>query len=373
MLGLGHLRLSLALADAIVAEPPADGDRSSALVVSGSPACTSVATAAGVDILKLPTLPVGPDSSWAATGLRPPSGLAMSEPDVRALREWICLAAVRGLCPEVAVVDYRPLGRGGELRKALEWLRNELDCTIAFGMWDIDDDAAKLSAGWTDELAAEVARLYDLAFVYGTPLPDDPRIEALRAAGVPVREIGLIGVASRIDPTEDLGDGYLLVTAGGGADGFTLLSAVLDGIRERPLPFRTVLVSGPLMSEDQVARLRTLAAGLDAQVERSRPDMDAVLAGARAVISMAGYCTVAEILGSGKPALLIPRVFPREEQLNRARHWAATGRLEMLEPDRVHTPEFRNSIDRLVERAPGPGLPLTGAADAARILRARMA
>src|SRR5437868_8368024 len=127
MLGLGHLSLSLGLAEALVGDPapaesaPGEHHPSSALVVSGSPAFASRETAPGVDVLKLPTLPVGPDSGWSATSLQPPSGLAMSEPAVRALRESLCLVAVRGLRPDVAVVDYRPLGRNGELGRALEW------------------------------------------------------------------------------------------------------------------------------------------------------------------------------------------------------------------------------------------------------------
>ena len=376
MLGLGHLRLSLSLAEAIVVEPgpndsgPEAQNASSALVVSGSPACGSVATPAGVDVLKLPTLPVGPDSGWAATSFRPPSSLAIGEPAVRALRERLCLAAVQALRPDVAVVDYRPLGRGGELRSALQWMRNNLDCTVALGVWDVDDAHARLRLDWTDDLIAAVAQSYDLAFVYGRPSADDPRIEALHAAGVRVHETGLVGVAPADHPPADLGDGYLLVTAGGGVDGFELLSAVLDAIRVHSIPLPTVLVPGPLMPEDRVALLRARAAGLDVRFERSRPDMDAVLAGARAVIAMAGYCTVAEILGSGKPALLVPRAFPREEQLNRARRWAAAGRVEMVEPDRVATPELRDAIDRLLKRAPQPGVPLSGAGDAARILQA---
>jgi predicted glycosyltransferase len=379
MLGLGHLSLSLAVAEALVGDPappesaPGEHHSSSALVVSGSPAFASRGTTRGVDVLKLPTLPVGPDSGWAATSLQPLSGLAMSEPAVRALRESLCLASVRGLRPDIAVVDYRPLGRGGELSRALEWLRAETNCTIAFGMWDVDDAAPRLRRDWTDELAVKVGQFYDLALVYGTPAPDDPRIEALRAAGVPICETGLVGVRPADDPPHDLGEGYLLVTAGGGADGFPLLSAVLDVIRARPLPLRAVLVSGPLMVADRVAELRTLAAGLDVRVERSRPDMDRLLAGARAVIAMAGYCTVAEILASGKPALLVPRAFPREEQLNRARRWAAAGRVEMVEPDRLDTADFRQAIDRVLTRAPRPGFALTGAHDAARILRAHQA
>jgi predicted glycosyltransferase len=122
------------------------------------------------------------------------------------------------------------------------------------------------------------------------------------------------------------------------------------------------------MAADQVDLLRTQAAGLDVRIERFRPDMDAVLAGARAVVSMAGYSTVAEVLGSGKPALLVPRTSPREEQLNRARRLAAAGRVEMLDPAALGPAQFRRAIERLLDRPPTVREPPTGAADAANIL-----
>jgi predicted glycosyltransferase len=83
---------------------------------------------------------------------------------------------------------------------------------------------------------------------------------------------------------------------------------------------------------------------------------------------MAGYCTVAEILSSGKPALLVPRAAPREEQLNRARRLAAAGRVDMLDPRAAGPTELRQAIDRLLDRPPVVQEPPTGATDAAAIL-----
>ena len=83
---------------------------------------------------------------------------------------------------------------------------------------------------------------------------------------------------------------------------------------------------------------------------------------------MAGYCTVSEVLASGKPALLIPRVFPREEQLNRARRLVAAGRVEMLLPNELAPIKVRDAIGELLKRQPTTPEPLTGAIDAANIL-----
>ena len=365
MLGLGHLRLSLALAGALVEQD----DRATALVVTGSPAFAGMRLPPRVDLLKLPSPPVGSDSQWSVTPLRTRSGLALGEHEASGLRSAVSLAAVQQFDPEVAVVDYRPLGRGGDIRPALEWLRRRGECTVALGLWEVDDVGERFHAVWTPEVLSALAKLYDMALVYGEPTEDDPRVQTLHDAGIPVHVTDLVAAPPGTDPPADLPSSYLLVTGGGGVDSFPVLKAVLAAIRLRAIALPTVIVAGPMMATEQVARLRTLAAGLDAQIEEFRPDMEAVLAGARAVVSMAGYCTVAEILASGKPSLLVPRGFPREEQLARARRLAAAGRVLLIEPARLNPERLRLEMDQLLERAPAAAPRPAGAAEAAAILQ----
>lgn len=364
MLGLGHLRLSLALADALVARET----DATALVVTGSPAFAGLRLPRSVDMLKLPTAPVDPDSGWSATALRPPAGLALDRSEVAALRAALSLTAVELVRPDVVVVDYRPLGREGDLLPALEHLRARGDCTVALGLWEADDAPERLRDQWTPELQRAVAELYDLALVYGPSAPDDVRVERLRAAGVPVHNTRRVGMPPAKHGPSDLGHGYLLATAGGGVDGFPVLETLLAAIRARPLGIPAVLVTGPLMAAADVAGLREAAVGLDVEVHEFRADMDAVLAGARAVVSMAGYCTVAEVLASGKPALLVPRSFPREEQLNRARGLAAAGRVSVLTQDELDPASMRAALERLLAREPVPAERPHGAEDAAGLL-----
>ncbi|MEA2220002.1 MAG: hypothetical protein QOJ35_2628 [Solirubrobacteraceae bacterium] len=364
MLGLGHLRLSLALAEALVAQD----DRATALVVTASPAFGGLRLPPRVDVLKLPTAPVGPDSAWSQTALTPTAGLALDAATLGALRADISLAAVERVAPDVVVVDYRPLGRGGDLVPALRRVRARGDCTVALGLWDADDAPERLRHEWTPELRRAIAELYDLALVYGPSAPDDVRVELLRASGVAVHNTRRVGAAPAERGAADLGHGYLLATTGGGADGFPLLDALLAAIRIRPLGVRTIAVTGPLMAAGEVARLRAAADGIDVSVHEFRADMDAVLAGARAVVAMAGYCTVAEVLASGRPALLVPRAFPREEQLNRARRLALNGRVSMLAPGALDAASMRRALDGLLAREPVPAEAPLGAQDAAGIL-----
>lgn len=50
---------------------------------------------------------------------------------------------------------------------------------------------------------------------------------------------------------------------------------------------------------------------------------------------MGGYNSVCEVLSLGRPALIVPRVRPRAEQVIRAERLAAQGLIGMLHPDEL--------------------------------------
>jgi hypothetical protein len=133
MLGLGHLRLSVALAAQLVADDP----DSTALIVTGSPAFGALRVPERVDVMKLPALPVEPGSSWSQTDRRPPSRLMLSVERIHALRGALSSDVVTALDPDVTVVDYLPLGRGGELRAALAQV-TAFGGVRALGLWDVE-------------------------------------------------------------------------------------------------------------------------------------------------------------------------------------------------------------------------------------------
>jgi predicted glycosyltransferase len=324
--------------------------------------------APSVDILKLPALPVSPSSAWSQTARHPTAALALATGDVRALRSQLLLATVRSFEPELLVVDHKPIGWDGELHEALQWCRNSGVCCTALGLRDVDEALVEPGPEWSGSQLAAISTLYDMVLVYGPASGDDDRVDRLRSTGVPVHHTDLVVAPPAEHGPPDMQDGYLLATTGGGVDGFELLSALVEAIRHRRVGVPAVLVTGPMMGSDQIARLRDSTIGLDARVHEFRPDMEELLGGARGVIAMAGYSTVAEILSSGKPALLVPRTFPREEQLNRARRWARAGRLEMLDPRDLDPLTLSEAIGRLLQRPCPPAQALTGASDAAMIL-----
>ncbi len=57
--------------------------------------------------------------------------------------------------------------------------------------------------------------------------------------------------------------------------------------------------------------------------------------GAARVVIMGGYNSVCEALSFEKPALIVPRVKPRQEQLIRAQALRAKGLVDVLHPDQL--------------------------------------
>ena len=81
--------------------------------------------------------------------------------------------------------------------------------------------------------------------------------------------------------------------------------------------------------------------------------MEDLVAGAQAVVSMGGYNTVCEILSFDKPALVVPRTVPREEQLIRASRASELGLFDMLLPEDAENPaKMAAALKALPHRAP---------------------
>ena len=67
-------------------------------------------------------------------------------------------------------------------------------------------------------------------------------------------------------------------------------------------------------------------------------DLMSYMGAADSVVSMGGYNTTCEILSLAKPAVVVPRVRPVQEQWIRANRLAELGLLRVIHPDRL-TPE----------------------------------
>lgn len=325
-----------------------DGDgEPSSLIVTGSTVANGYRLPRRTDTVKLPAL------TKDAGGDYQPLRMDIGFERLRKMRSALALAAVRAFEPTVAVIDKTPTGLRGEMIPALNALRAG-DCKMVLGLRDIEDSPATVRREWrAARIRDAIRRYYDAILIYGPPSCEDA-LDCMGWGdlGIPVHHVGYVSAPMPDSGAADLPKDYLLVTLGGGADGFRVLATIVESIRRTPVPCPVVIVTGPLMADAEMRHLVTLTRGLDVRIEEFRADMESVIVGARAVVAMAGYNTVSELLRSERPSLLVPRVSPREEQLMRARAVSDAGLADMLHPDELSPSRMSIALDHLLRRKP---------------------
>jgi predicted glycosyltransferase len=345
--GLGHLRRTINLARAITENDP----NATALIVTGSAALGSFVLPERVDTVKLPVFRREADGTLYA------ARLGVDMPMIESLRCEILRSAAAAFDPDVVVVDKTPLGLRDELVPMLELLRERGRAHIVLGLRNVEDDPARVRAAWAEaNTLSAVQRYYDCAVVYGPTSSTGDALSCLDGVSmpVPVTHVGFVGNSPATTPPDDLPTGYLLVTVGGGSDGHFVIDTVLDADEHMPMPFPIVIVTGPLMPAEDVSLLAKRCDGEHVRLFDFRHDMANVLAGARGVVTMGGYNTISEVLRTGVPALVIPRVRPSTEQLIRASQLVALGLADMLHPDLITPASMWDAVQQMVTRERRP-------------------
>lgn len=329
--GLGHLRRCRRIAHALV------GARKdlTALIISGSPIIGSFDFRARVDFVRVPGVVKLRNGNYT------PLNLLIDIEQTLDLRASIIQHTALAFAPDVFIVDKEPLGLGGEVEMTLRRLKQR-GTRLILGLREVMDSPDRLHAEWERKRVLPALRtLYDEIWVYGPEGFHDP----LAGLDVPpaVRDkVVFTGFqrthapSDRVGPTEPPTDEpYLLITPGGGGDGADLIDWVLSAYEADPsIPLAPVFLFGPFMDgqvrEGFGERVRALSRGVALEFEAA-PEY--LIAGARAVVCMGGYNTFCEVLSFDKPALMVPRTEPREEQLVRAQRAAALGLVDLRVPE----------------------------------------
>ena len=371
--GLGHLRRTLSLAEAFVEHDPGLG----VLILTGSTVSSAFRMPQGIDIVKLPS------AVKVSNGVYKPGRLPIKFEHLRKLRSGLILNAAESFSPDAFIVDKVPLGMKREVSRTLEYFHDERPSALTIlGLRDVLDDPDRIRRHWRDNHITEaIERYYDLILVYGPREVYDPLPEYGLSITILRRSyyVGYVGRGSTLGDTSDMPfrPGYVLVTSGGGADGFHLIRNYLESLREPVPSFESIVVTGPLMDEESKRTVERLSRGLRARVLEFRADMERLIHGAGAVVAMGGYNTTTELLAARKPALIVPRVEPRVEQLIRARRLASLGLVEMIHPRDLTPPLMRSKVEELMRRdpstAPKAEVDLSGAARAVKLISASLA
>lgn len=348
--GLGHFRRSLAIANAVSERMP----EASMLCVTGSPRSHAFPWPLNFDVVKLPSTTKDSHGRYVARSLD------VSFDRLVELRSRILLETVRVFRPDLLLVDHAPVGMAGELRMALDAAKRELpSARIWLGLRDVMDSPRRAREEWMRERILPAVRdVYDQILIYGEREVFDPVVEYGWPGALAAKTtfVGYVqNAAPRISPHEvrrrlDLGKRRPIVTlmVGGGGDGDRLLRSYADAIDRRPhASHQSVMLTGPLLSERKRQALRARLAGhRHVRVVEFFEDVPALLRASEAVVTMGGYNSVVESLVSGKPAVLAPRRFPREEQAIRASRLARLGLVEDLGSDEPDPRALREAVER---------------------------
>lgn len=313
--GLGHLRRNLAIAEHLLARE----GRFSVRLLTGSPVADQWRFPANLEVVALPPVVKTGVETYAPRNSHLPFSL------VKAYREALIVKAIVAQPPDILLVDHAPAGMNGELMASLAYIRRELPHTkVIIGLRDILDSPETVRRLWGEQHTIELLdELYDLILVYGCR----DLFDVVEAYEIPskvaakVRYCGYVArpyvpAAAQAPAQRPL----VLVTAGGGEDGHFLMDAYLRCLTQLPDGcVRSLIVTGPLMSEAD-RRLLDRVPGLASDVEliSMTHDLPSLLQRADLVVGMGGYNSSMEIVASGRPAIIVPRVAPRAEQAMRA-------------------------------------------------------
>jgi predicted glycosyltransferase len=339
--GMGNIRRMLAICKHLNHSIP----EASILIVTGSPMLQSFRIPDGVDYVKLPCLKRDWDGNLAVRSLRHVQVKELVE-----ARRDLLFSIIRSFRPDMLLVDKKPAGLAGELMTSIVELKlSRPNATVALVLRDILDSPVRMDAVWKEQWHYEVVEAYyDRVLVLGTRDLFDVCAEYRfpRAIRNRVEYCGYI----RREPSDatraqvrrqwgiDASETVVLVTTGGGEDGYHLIRNYILGMQS-VAPGQcpaSVVITGPELSAARQCDVRSMAMLCPrVKVIEFSDDMMGLLNAADVVVSMGGYNTICEILSLGKRAVVVPRVRPVAEQWIRAERMSARGLFRALHPDQL--------------------------------------
>ncbi|MDJ0772501.1 MAG: glycosyltransferase [Mastigocoleus sp. MO_167.B18] len=350
--GLGNIRRMLAICQYLLDSIP----DISIVLVSGSPVIHSFRLHPRLDYIKLPCIGRDREGKLSAKYLR-----TSTEKTIRLRSELIKTTAVH-FKPDLLLVDKKPYGLQSELKETLTYLNTyKPETKLVLLLRDILDRSEVTISEWErNKYYQAIEWFYDRILVVGMPEVFDvvkeynfsqTVVKKVKFCGYIRREAGLksgstIRQELQIEPSEKL----VLVTPGGGEDGYRLIDTYLQSFSSQTshTHIKSLIISGPEMPFSQKEALSRVAKNNpNFMICEFTDDIISYMEAADTIVSMAGYNTVCEILSLSKRAVVVPRTQPVQEQLIRAQRMSSFGLFRFIHPDNL-TPE--NLLETVTEQ-----------------------
>ena len=351
--GLGHIRRTMAIASHLRAP------HTNILILTGSPIVGRFSLPDQIDFVRIPGMIKKTNEEYL------PLSIKINPQHALDIRKNIIKTTAKTFQPNLFIVDKEPLGLKKEILPALRWLRKSLPSTrTILGLRDIMDDASIIRKDWEEKGVYQVMEeLYNEIWVYGIREFYDPIREysipesisrKMTFTGYIARKVPSKAAAGRIKEKYVHTDGkkLVVVTTGGGGDGYAMMDKFLSMLESetRPLPFKSVLITGPFMPRKQSDEIIMRAKKLGLRTWRFYRRMEEILAAADLVVSMGGYNTVCEVLTQRTVSLIIPRETPRKEQLIRAQVFRGRNMVDYIPWNSFSPQILRDKLLDLLER-----------------------
>jgi len=348
--GLGHLRRCRTIAHSLVE----DFRGLSVLIISGATIAGAFDYRARVDFVKIPSVIKLHNGEYQSMERH------RDLDDTLKMRRAIIRHTAETFDPDIFIVDKEPMGLKGEVEETLTYLKTR-GTTLILGLREVMDSPHLLDAEWKRKnVMPKIAQFYDNVWVYGPPDFYDPLVglDVPESVRNKMSFVGFLqrGVSKEELPNHRPREPYILVTTGGGGDGADLVNDVMRAYqRDETLQHKALVVLGPYMPTNKRRKLMRRAESIPwIEVIEFDNRMEELVAGATAVVAMGGYNTYCEILSFDKPALIVPRVQPREEQLIRAQRATEMGLVDMLLPEESEDPARMSAALKALLQRPAP-------------------
>jgi len=348
LLGTGHLSRTLTLARAFL-----NHGHKATLVTGGLPA--PQLDMSGIEILQLPPLR---SDGVNLTCLLDETG-AEATPDYLSNRAAQLAAAITNKHPDALITELFPLGRRkfrDEFRAGLTAAhrlspRSVILCSVR------DILARPLRLKRAAQADDTIITYYDGVLVHSDPtsIPLDQSWPVSDRLAPYLHYTGYVAPKAPAPHPEGIGQGEILVSAGGGDVGMPLYRVALAAAHALPEITWRFLIGGRAVAE----RIKDLGPPpTNVILEPARPDFRQMLPLAAASVSMCGYNTALDLLQSGTPAVLVPFDAGKEvEQSLRAQVLARLPAIEILKANEITGARLADTLRTLVR---GPKRPATG-------------
>jgi predicted glycosyltransferase len=351
--GLGHIRRTMAIASQLRTK------NTNILILTGSPIVGRFSFPEQIDFVRIPGMIKKTNQEYLPMSIKINAGHALD------IRKKIIIATVKAFQPHLLIVDKEPLGLKKEILPTLKWLRKCCPRTrTVLGLRDIMDDAQTVKDNWQKKgIYHALDKYYNEIWTYGIQEFYDPIVEyeipervsrKIRFTGYIPREVKSTKDAIQERKRHHINetDKLVVVTTGGGGDGYPVMDAYLSMLERQShvIPYRSILITGPFMPKTQRREILARSKKLNVKVFHFYRQMEKVLAAADLVISMGGYNTLCELMSQNTVSLLIPRETPRLEQTIRAQCFNQRNLLDYI-PWKMLDPELLSKkVDYLLQK-----------------------